>query len=84
MLSKKYIASSFFIVSLYSIEKNEICNLLEKEIQLKSELERLSRRNSAGNVYDFRSIMLKSEINKVQNKLRILSLENDIGGNDIA
>ncbi|MDR2667371.1 MAG: hypothetical protein LBB34_04675 [Holosporales bacterium] len=69
---------------LCSVGEDEIRSLLKREAQLKSELEELSQRGSAKNVCDFKSIMLKSEMSKVQNKLRALSFESHINGNDIA
>ena len=71
------------VVAFYSVGKNEIRNLLEKEAQIKSELRLLNKQSSSG-VYSFKAIMLSNEMTKIQNKLRVLSFGNPTNGNDIA
>ena len=70
-------------MSFYSVGKNEIRSLLEKEAQIKSELRDLNK-DSNKNIYSFKAILLNNEMAKIQNKLKILSFRNPIDGDDIA
>lgn len=71
-------------MSVYSVGKNEVRSLMEKEQKIKKELEEISKTSSSGNICSFRSVMLKNEIKKVHNKLKILSFGSGPDGDDIA
>lgn len=70
-------------MSFYSVGKNEISNLLEKEAQIRSELRNLNK-DSNKNIYSFKAILLNNEMTKIQNKLKILSFGSPSDGDDIA
>lgn len=69
-------------MSFYSLGKNEIRYLHQKETQIKEELEKLER--SSENICSFKEITLKSEMKKIQNKLNVLTFGNNTDGDDIA
>jgi hypothetical protein len=71
-------------MSIFSVGKNEIRNLLEKESQLKSELKKLAKESTNPNVQNFKTIMLKNEMIKIQNKIKILSFKNGPDDGDVA
>ena len=70
-------------MAFFSVGKNEIRNLLEKEARIKSELRDLNK-NVNKSVYSFKAIMLHNEMTKIQNKLKVLSFGNPPDGDDIA
>ena len=70
-------------MSFYSVGKNEIQSLLEKEAQAKNELRAINK-NPTNGVYSFKAIRLANEITKIQNKLKVLSFGNPNDGDDIA
>ena len=70
-------------MSFYSVGKNEIRSLLEKEAHMKDELKVLMS-NAGTNVRSFKAIALNSELEKLRNRLKVLTLGNDNGGDDIA
>lgn len=72
-----------FCMSLYSVGKNEIRSLLEKETQIKNELRDLDKGSSNG-ICSFRAILLNNEMKKIRNKLKVLSLGNPSGSDDIS
>lgn len=69
-------------MSFYSLGKNELHYLHQKEAQIKEELRKL--KGSSGNICSFKEITLKSEIKKIQNKLKVLTLGDNFDGDDIA
>lgn len=69
-------------MSFYSLGKNEVRYLHQKAAQLKSELQNLEK--SSGNVSSFQAIRIQSEINKIQNKIKVLTFGNNTDGDDIA
>lgn len=71
-------------MSVYSVGKNEVHSLMKKEQEFKKELEEISKTSSSGNICSFRAVMLKNEIKKVHNKLKVLSFGNSFDGDDIA
>ena len=71
-------------MSVYSVGKNEVHSLMEKEQRIKQELEEITKASSTGNICSFRSLILKNEIKKVHNKLKILSFGSGPDGDDIA
>lgn len=69
-------------MSFYSLGKNELRYLYQKEAQIKEELRSL--KVSSGNICSFKEITLKNEMKKIQNKLKILTFGNNTDGDDIA
>ena len=70
-------------MSFYSVGKNEIRNLREKETHIKDELKILTS-NSSSNVLSFKAIVLNNELEKLHNRLKVLTFGNNNDGNDIA
>lgn len=70
-------------MSFFSVGKNEVISLLEREAQIKNELSSLEQ-NSKSGICNFKAIALNNEIKKIQNKIKILTFGNHSGGNDIA
>ncbi len=69
-------------MSSYSVGKNKIRSLLEKEARMNNELKSLTN-NSGTKVRSFKAIALNSELEKIRNKLKVLSFGNN-SGDDIA
>lgn len=69
-------------MSRYSVGKNEIRNLLQKEASMQDELKSLTN-SCDGKIRNFKAIALNKEITKIHNKLRILSFGSN-GPDDIA
>lgn len=69
-------------MSFYSLGKNELYYLHQKEAQIKEELKKLEE--SSDNICSFKEIILKNEMKKIQNKLKILTFGNNSDGDDIA
>lgn len=69
-------------MSFYSLGKNELHYLHQKEAQIKEELKKLE--GSPENICNFKEIILKSEMKKIQNKLKVLTFGNNFNGDDIA
>ena len=69
-------------MSFYSLGKNELYYLHQKEAQIKEELKKLEE--SSDNICSFKEIILKNEMKKIQNKLKILTFGNNPDGDDIA
>lgn len=70
-------------MSFYSIGKNEIQNLLEKEARIQHELASLGEKKN-NDIYSFKAIMLTNEMRKIQNKLKVLSFGSPSDGDGIA
>ncbi|MDR3224297.1 MAG: hypothetical protein LBT03_01780 [Holosporales bacterium] len=64
-------SGSVYFMSFHAVGKNEIQSLLKKEEDIKSELKKLGNKDG---VYSFKFVILKNEIAKVQNKLKLLSM----------
>lgn len=69
-------------MSFYSLGKNELYYLHQKEAQIKEELKKLEK--SSDNICSFKEIILKNEMKKIQNKLKILTFGYNPDGDDIA
>lgn len=69
-------------MSFYSLGKNELYYLHQKEAQIKEELKKLEK--SSDNICSFKEIILKNEMKKIQNKLKILTFGNNPDRDDIA
>ena len=70
-------------MSFYSVGKNEMRILLEKEAHMEDELKVLTS-NSRSNVHSFQALALSSELEKLRNRLKVLTLGNNGDGDDIA
>ena len=70
-------------MSIYSVGKNELRNLANRETDIKNELQKLNG-EEGGNVCSFRSILLNNEMSKIQNKMKVLSFGNPSEDDDIA
>ncbi|MDR0744849.1 MAG: hypothetical protein LBE97_02760 [Holosporales bacterium] len=68
-------------MSFFSIGRNEIQSLLEKERELKNKIH--VKDDGSGVVKDFQDIMIKKELEKVHTKLKILGYRPD-GDGDVA
>jgi hypothetical protein len=66
----------FTVMPFYSIGKNELRGLIEKEEMIKRELEAIESLKSSSDVMRFRSASLKDEATKIHNKIRLLSSED--------
>ncbi|MDR1289338.1 MAG: hypothetical protein LBJ77_03035 [Holosporales bacterium] len=60
----------------YSIGKNELRGLIEKEEMIKRELEAIESLKSSSDIIRFKSASLKDEATKIHNKIRMLSGED--------
>lgn len=67
-------------MSFYSVGKNEIRSLLEKEEHMRDELKVLTN-NSGNKIRSFKAIALSNELEKIRNRLKVLSYGNDDGDN---
>ncbi|MDR1034987.1 MAG: hypothetical protein LBL32_03590 [Holosporales bacterium] len=70
-----------FSMSLYSIGKNELKGLIEKEKIINRELKTVESMKSLSDVIRFKSALLKNEATRIHNKIKLLSSE---GSGDIA
>ncbi|MBR1479870.1 MAG: hypothetical protein IJ599_03180 [Alphaproteobacteria bacterium] len=70
-------------MSIYSVGKNELRNLANRETDIKNELQKLNGEERE-NVCSFRSILLNNEMSKIQNKMKVLSFGNPSEDDDIA
>ncbi|MDR3031123.1 MAG: hypothetical protein LBU35_01915 [Holosporales bacterium] len=68
-------------MAFYSIGRNEILLLLEKEHQLKSKIK--TEVDSPGVVSNFQTILMKKELEKIHTKLKILGYRSSDDG-DVA
>ncbi|MDR0942509.1 MAG: hypothetical protein LBM19_02755 [Holosporales bacterium] len=66
-------------MSFYSVGKNEICSLLEKEEKIKRQLKKIENSRQR-EISSFKAIKLKNEMLKIQNELKVLSFGNDDDG----
>ncbi|MDR1476281.1 MAG: hypothetical protein LBI20_03110 [Holosporales bacterium] len=62
----------------YSIGKNELKGLIEKEKKMKRELEAIESLKSPSEVIHFKSASLRNEVIKIHNRIKLLS----VGDND--
>ncbi len=70
-------------MSFYSVGKNEIRNLLAREEYLMDKLAVLTS-SSCSNVLSFKAAALNSELQKLRNRLKVLTFGNNNDGDDIA
>ena len=69
-------------MSSYSVGKNEIRSLLEKEARMSDELKSLTN-DSGSKIHSFKAISINNELEKIRNKLKVLSFGNS-SSDDIA